>query len=288
MIDTDKIAYCVTRLECVDAKGKVSVGTGFIFGIHAMEGTHMPLLVTNKHVVKDSVQVIFHLTKKDENGNPVFSDYQEVKVKTKGNWKDHPNPEVDLCAMTLGNILTTFSEKLKTEILWSRIMPNNIPSEEDFATLKPVEDVVMVGYPNGIWDQYNNRPIFRKGITATQPGLPYNGKKEFLIDIAAFPGSSGSPVFLYKEGFNVVNTAGTRLAGRDDKFFFVGILYAGHMYNAQGEIKVQEVPTLIEPYVSSRIPTNLGIVINSMVMMEFENVFEYVKNTPPPTEPKAN
>lgn len=273
MIETDKISNCVVRLVCNHENGAPSVGTGFIFSIHTKKGINVPLIVTNKHVVENSKEVVFKLTKRDEDGNPIFSDYQEVKISTKDNWKNHPNPDIDLCAITFGNILNIFTEELETKIYWTMITMDNIPSPEQFAELKPVEDVIMVGYPNGIWDEHNNRPIFRKGITATQPGLSYNGRKEFLIDIAAFPGSSGSPVFLYKEGVSVVNSEGVRVSGRNNKFYFIGILYAGPMYNAQGEIKIQEVPTSIGSLVTSRIPTNLGIVISSQVMKEFEAVF---------------
>lgn len=58
----------------------------------------------------------------------------------------------------------------------------------------------MIGYPNGLWDSQNNLPIIRRGITATSVKKDYNGKKEFLIDAAVFPGSSGSPVFIFNEG----------------------------------------------------------------------------------------
>jgi len=44
----------------------------------------------------------------------------------------------------------------------------------------------MIGYPSGLWDTKNNLPIVRKGITATTPYFDYNGKREFLVDIAAF------------------------------------------------------------------------------------------------------
>ena len=54
----------------------------------------------------------------------------------------------------------------------------------------------MIGYPDGIWDSVNNLPVIRKGITATHPHISWNGKTEFLTDIASFPGSSGSPYFL--------------------------------------------------------------------------------------------
>jgi len=58
----------------------------------------------------------------------------------------------------------------------------------------------MVGYPVGIWDSANNMPVIRRGITATHPGKDYEGKSEFMIDAACFPGSSGSPVFLFNLG----------------------------------------------------------------------------------------
>jgi len=49
--------------------------------------------------------------------------------------------------------------------------------------------------------QKNNLPIVRKGITATTPYfLNYNGKREFLVDIAAFARfHSGSPIFVTRE-----------------------------------------------------------------------------------------
>lgn len=40
--------------------------------------------------------------------------------------------------------------------------------------------------------------FFRRGITATNINFDYNGKKEFVIDAACFPGSSGFPVFIWK------------------------------------------------------------------------------------------
>ena len=57
-----------------------------------------------------------------------------------------------------------------------------------------VEDVLMIGYPNGLWDTTHNMPIIRRGTIATDIKLDYNEKKEFVIDAACFPGSSGSPV----------------------------------------------------------------------------------------------
>ena len=40
-------------------------------------------------------------------------------------------------------------------------------------------------------------PILRRGTTATPIALNFEGRPEFLIDAAVYPGSSGSPVFVY-------------------------------------------------------------------------------------------
>ena len=67
----------------------------------------------------------------------------------------------------------------------------NLPRAEEWSTLTALEDVVIVGYPDNIWDSVNNL-----GVTATHPKIDYEGRSEFLI-AAIYPGSSGSPVFLY-------------------------------------------------------------------------------------------
>lgn len=58
----------------------------------------------------------------------------------------------------------------------------------------------MIGYPNGLWDSVNNMPIVRRGTMATNISLNHNDKREFVIDAACFPGSSGSPVVLFNKG----------------------------------------------------------------------------------------
>ena len=108
-------------------------------------------------------------------------------------------------------------------------------------------------------------PLVRKGITATAPYLNYNGKREFVIDAACFPGSSGSPVFIcntgtYRDKQNKAVIVGNRL-------FFLGILYGGPESiirgNLLGERNVENIKTV------ASIPANLGYVIKSDVMADF-------------------
>ena len=127
----------------------------------------------------------------------------------------------------------------------------------------------MVGYPNGLWDAVNNMPIFRKGSTATHPNFDYNGKKEFLIDIAAFPGSSGSPVMIFNQG-GYQDKKGNVFMGKD-RVILLGVLYAGLQHTATGEIIIS--PNLQNPVALSKIPNNIGIVLKAERISELEPLF---------------
>ena len=129
----------------------------------------------------------------------------------------------------------------------------------------------MVGYPNGIWDSKNNKPIFRKGITATDIKYDYNGKKEFVIDAACFPGSSGSPVLIFNQGM-YTDKFGNTYAG-SGRAKLLGVLYAGPQYVTEGEIKTVVIPTVERSIAISQIPNNLGYVIKAERILELEKLF---------------
>lgn len=147
-----------------------------------------------------------------------------------------------------------------------------IPSVEQLKSLDSVEDIIMIGYPNALWDEVNNIPLVRKGITATPAWLDFNGKKEFVIDAACFPGSSGSPVLLCNIG-NVKDKFGGIRFGIN-RIYLLGLLYGGPQQTIEGEICVKTVPDATQtPYALSSIPNNLGYVIKSERILEFS---EYI------------
>ena len=74
---------------------------------------------------------------------------------------------------------------------------NLAPNEETVLDIGLVEEILFVGYPSGISDQFHNLPVARRGITATPASVDYEGRPVFLIDASVYPGSSGSPVFIY-------------------------------------------------------------------------------------------
>ena len=143
-----------------------------------------------------------------------------------------------------------------------------IPNKEKLETLDAVEEILMIGYPNGLWDSVNNMPIVRKGITATDIKFDYEGRKEFLIDAACFPGSSGSPVLIcnvggYRDKQGNLNWGSPRI-------FLLGILYAGPQLTVTGDIKVVTIPNMQQKALAvSHIPNNLGYIIKAERIMDF-------------------
>jgi hypothetical protein len=135
----------------------------------------------------------------------------------------------------------------------------------------------MIGYPNGIWDSANNGSIARRGIIATIPEDDYLGKKQFVIDMACFPGSSGSPVYLANFG-SYADRKGNLNMGTRIKL--LGVLYAGPQHTASGEIVLTPVPTQNKPMSFTSMPNNLGYVIKATELDAIESIAETLLTRP--------
>ncbi len=274
---SEQLAHSTVRIECQLANGLTGTGTGFFFRFAESEGIHVPAIVTNKHVVAGARKGQFLMTLGDANGEPLqqthhaflFDNFEQM-------WIPHPDTDIDLCTMPIAPILEAAKKESK-QLFYISLDKSLIPSRAEYDDMVLMEEITMVGYPNGIWDQVNNMPIFRRGITATHPNLDWNGKPEFLIDAACFPGSSGSPVFLYNQvGYSTKSGGMTIGPGR---LKLLGILYAGPQHTVSGEIIIVTIPTQNVPVAISSIPNNLGIVIKATKLEDFEQFFQKVLET---------
>lgn len=269
---SELLIYSTVRIECELKTGGTSTGTGFffIFLEDKTNNTHVPVVVTNKHVIKNASRGKLIITKANENGEPINTQHFTLVLDNfESFWKLHPEADVDLCAMPIAqfqNIAAMGGEKL----FYIPFTKDLLLTEKQKEELCAIEDVLMIGYPNGIWDSVNNMPIFRKGTTATNPIIDYNGKKELMIDIAAFPGSSGSPVIIFNQG-GYRDKKGNTYFGKN-RIILLGVLYAGPQSTATGEIVM--TPNIQRPIAVSQIPNNLGLVIKSEKILELENLFK--------------
>lgn len=269
----EQLCYSTTRIECETTTGQKGTGTGFFFNLNFPNDKHVPIIVTNRHVAEGMTKGRFRLTKSDADGNPIIDQHftRDFSTGFESMWTFHPDPNIDLCAMPIGQLLAA-AKQLNSTLFYRTFDQNLIPNQEQKNDLDVVEDILMIGYPNGIWDEKNNLPIIRKGTTATHPNIDYNGKSEFLIDAACFPGSSGSPVVLYNRNGYSTKNGGFNIGGH--RIFFLGILYSGPQHTATGELQIVNVPNLQKPMTFSRIPNNLGIVIKADKVFDFADVFK--------------
>lgn len=264
----EQLCFSTTRIETKDADGNSYSGTGFYFSYKLDDRRIMPFIVTNKHVVRGMTTGMFQLTKADTNGNPIHKEHFQIQIdQFEQGWLFHPDNNVDLCVFPLAQI-TILAQLQGISLFYRTLDESLIPNLETIKTLDAVEDIIMIGYPNGLWDSVNNMPLIRKGITSTDIKLDYEGRKEFLIDAACFPGSSGSPVLIcdvggYRDKQGNLNWGCSRV-------LLLGVLYAGPQLTVTGDIKVVTIPNVQQKALAvSHIPNNLGYIIKSERIMDF-------------------
>ena len=179
----------------------------------------------------------------------------------------------DLCFCFVSSVFETVRKMTGKEVFYSAIDESIIPTQEMLENLSALEELVMVGYPIGLWDKINNLPIFRKGYTVSHPAIDFNDAGIGLVDMACFPGSSGSPIYIlneggYKDKWGNLNWGQSRI-------LFLGTLFSGPQYDATGKIVVTNIPTsqqLVQSH--TRVMVNLGYYIKAQELLEFKRIVE--------------
>lgn len=246
------LLFSTVRLVTHSGDGGGS-GTGFILDLETHPEHSTPVLITNKHVVDDAIEVSFHLAVSDGGSGVRLGQGQEVRISNAQEaFFGHPDPDVDIAITPIGRVLLESS----TRLFYRAIPASFIPDGAALEQLDAIEELVFVGYPDGRWDGVNQTPITRRGITATPIALDFDGEPCFLIDGSVFAGSSGSPVFVY-------NSGGFTVAGRfavGQRMMFVGILSA---------TMVRPTPVHFGDLESTlQQEINLGTVFNSRALAE--------------------
>lgn len=268
---SEYLLYSTIKITSLSQGNVVGFGTGFLYLFNKQGNISVKALVTNKHVIAGADEIFIKLHLASDNGinKEVF---YEVKIPLKNIVVEHPDENIDLCAIVISHVINEASEK-GTPVTASFWGMQNIPEDSDWQYFDHIEEVTMVGCPNGLSDTVNNLPLVRRGITATSPSKSYNGRPEFMIDLACFPGSSGSPVFLYNNnGSYYDGKSGNLVWGTRIKL--LGILYAGPQYTNKGEIILNKGP---EFQVASMM--HLGIVIRSSELKKIEQVIISLMNS---------
>jgi hypothetical protein len=115
----------------------------------------------------------------------------------------HPDCTVDLCAILLGPMVNLWKQANPGRAVFYKILTENLIMKNDELELLDVaEQVLMVGCPNGIWDEHNGFPLFRRGVTASHPALNFQGRPEFALDIGGFLAKMVRTLCLFRSNMN--------------------------------------------------------------------------------------
>lgn len=258
----DELLYTTVNLQRARGGQIIGSGTGFFWTIRLATEAELTVIVTNKHVIDgcDHVIAVCHLLGTPQGGPS--GQFANCIVLAGDNMIPHPDPSIDLCAIFFGPVLNE-ALRADTPLFIKTTAADSVPDEAQWNEFDSIEDIVMVGYPRGIYDEFNNLPIVRRGITATPLGKCYNGRDEFMVDIACFPGSSGSPVFLMqRQWFDRKNNTNV-MAGQ--RFFLLGVLYSGPLITNEGTVILSQ-----QPKVEVAAMMHLGQVIRSSALLTLE------------------
>jgi len=242
-----------------------STGTGFYFEFK-FDSITIPVIVTNYHVIENTNSQILRFTEKNSDGTPAYGKKITEYIDTfSSKWIKHPSE--DLAILPLNPILNNIKKTKNKDVFVVNYDESLIPSKESLNELNSIEDVLMIGYPEGFWDSTNNLPIVRKGITATPLQLDYNGHSQFLLDIPVFPGSSGSPIVLSNQGSYSGKRGGMTVGSR---LFLLGIIVQSINYNAEGKL-IYPGNTI---KTATQLPFNVGVVIKSQELLKFRPILQ--------------
>ena len=254
------------KIECMLETGDSTTGTGFFCDLDYLGEGILTVLVTNKHVIKNTINCEIDIPVIYEDGIEGFETIMINDHEEK--WVLHEEPEIDLCVLVLAQIIDAeYLLENNIRLNFHSIHLALFPNEKLLDSLEAIEEVIMIGYPDGIMDEANIKPITRKGITATHPNIDYEDSPEFLIDVPCFEGSSGSPVFLYNQG-SWIDDRGQTIMG--DRIYLLGVLYAGYDKDQKGNL----VKTTINKMKMEemKIHLNLGIVVKVKKLFDFRKL----------------
>ena len=266
--------FSTVRIVATRPNGDAAVGTGFFFVFaKTVDGGHVPTIVTNRHVIEgaDTVDLVFRRSSDDLSRPIIGGGIPGRMTDIQNGVIYHPDSAIDLCVIPITNVIHLLNQRGDNP--WFAMHDTgSLKMRIGTPPLRAIENILMIGYPIGLWDEANDMPIARRGITATHPALNWRGLPEFLIDAACFPGSSGSPVYLDRERRH------TDMVGKQIEFVLdcrlLGILSAGPQFDAEGKIEIRNIPTGATAVPMTRIPTNLGVVIKAEKLLDFDSLIK--------------
>ena len=212
----DRLYYSVTRItthyytleNLVDPKPE-KIATGFFYQ-NLSNGQRF--LITNKHVIVNEnenyfpnvVRIKFHVNPKDLKQNrdydiPLYQSAKKLWLQPKEGSADIVAIKIDITELVQRHFIATFFAS-------NNLLPTDM-------RLHVADDVFVMGYPLGIYDEIHNLPITRNGTISSAYPVYFNEKPYFLVDANLQEGASGSPVITKFKYIRPVASGGSIFSG---------------------------------------------------------------------------
>jgi len=260
-----RLLFSTVRVDTELEDGSAGSGTAFVIAHRHARGS-TPFIVTNRHLVEGVRRGGLIFTQRRE-GRPDYGRSFQLNIdEFPAAWFFHPDAQTDLAIIPL-RPLERAARELGVELYYEAIDSRSIPDSVQIRDFDALEEILFVGYPSGIWDQVNLMPILRRGTTATPLELDFEGRKQFLIDAAVYPGSSGSPVFVVRDDPLRARAAGART------IWFVGVVAAVFFRQEKNHIASAPVPATQGACAVITEMVDLGLILKAESVRELVDVF---------------
>lgn len=235
------------QLEAPLPDGSMTVATGFLVNDPTPDGRPRVVLVTANHVFAgmpgDQAQIGYRV--KGSDGAWTFAP-QPLPIRAHGKplWRKNANRDVAVIAITAP------LEFAKAAIPLAWIADDNSLTQ---SALAPGEEMMTLGYPQGLSANPAGFPILRTGRIASFPVGPSSMSPTFLLDFPAFPGNSGGPVWLEGAGEpNLVAGILTQQVQKGGESLGIGVVVQAQF--------IRDTLTLLDDPAASVAPTQTAAV----------------------------
>jgi hypothetical protein len=208
-----ELIQATVQLEQPLGDGTRTVGTGFLISDPGPDGKPHVVLVTANHVLKrmPGPEATIGYRVQTADGTWRYAP-QTITIRAGGKelWTHHSTRDVAAITITA-----------PAEFAKAAIPLNWLAGDETFGKyqLGPGDEMMALGFPQGLSANPAGFPILRSGRVASYPLTPSTAFPTFLLDFSVFPGNSGGPVYM-AEG----NRRRAGVGGGEDAQFIAGML----------------------------------------------------------------
>jgi hypothetical protein len=170
--------------------GTRTVGTGFLISDPTPDGHMRTVLVTANHVFAKMPGPFATIGFRIQNANGTWT-YTPTPLRIRDGshelWIHHPNRDVAVIEI-----------QAPPAFAKAAIPENWLAGDDTFSkySLGPGDEMLALGFPEGLSANSAGFPILRSGRVASFPLGPSDAFPTFLLDFNVFPGNSGGPVYV--------------------------------------------------------------------------------------------